>query len=76
MLYYEHSYDEETGEEDLTGTFNTAIYNLRLLVEMYDWDYLDAAEEVTQQMDLTYQEFKKLVSKASIKYESQHNATG
>ena len=58
----------ESGQEDLDGTYRRAVFNVRILVEDNEWDYLDAVEEVTTEMNLTFQEYKRIQSEASEHY--------
>lgn len=69
-LNFNHVYYLD-GSEDLEGSYNQAVYNVRVLVEQHDMDYLDAAELVAKKMTLTFQEYKRLADEAQSHYEKE-----
>lgn len=68
---YKLVYDYYTGEEDLRGTFNRAVVNVRILVEKDGINWYDAVSFVADKMHLTSIEEGRLYAGAETKYSVQ-----
>ena len=68
---YSLVYDDDTSEEDLRGTFNRAVVNVRILVEKDGINWYNAVSFVADKMHLTSIEEDRLYAGAESKYSVQ-----
>jgi len=65
---YSPVYDEH-GFEDVDATYRRMVYNVRILVEGFNYTVNEAVQTVEIEMSLTPQESMRLLEKAKEKYE-------
>ena len=61
---------DEYGFEDVDATYRRMVYNVRILVEGFNYTVNEAVQTVEIEMSLTPQESMRLLEKAKEKYEN------